>query len=122
MLYHTTKAPGRSGAFAQKHGGFQGTDLRVKMTAMLSVRDTVEPEDTDLDRDRHALLAQSGLTCGLDEVASLPSQGALPDEMHRFVADFYVAFEKQVPTFRRLSGNRTYIITTSRITSGDELR
>jgi hypothetical protein len=25
-------------------------------------------------------------------------------------------------TFRKLSGNRTYIITTSRITSGDELK
>jgi hypothetical protein len=38
------------------------------------------------------------------------------------MADADPALEQQVPTFGSDSGNRTYIITTSWITSGDELK
>ncbi|WP_267381967.1 MULTISPECIES: hypothetical protein [unclassified Sphingomonas] len=41
---------------------------------------------------------------------------------HRLVADIDPALKQQVLTFLKLRGNRTYISTTRRITSGDELK
>nr|WP_258046756.1 hypothetical protein [Sphingomonas folli] len=46
----------------------------------------------------------------------------VPPQPHRLVADVDAALEQQVFTFRSDSGKRTYISTTSRITSGDELK
>jgi hypothetical protein len=41
---------------------------------------------------------------------------------HGVVTDVDPTLNSRSSTFRRLNGNRTYIITTSRITSGDELK
>ena len=41
---------------------------------------------------------------------------------HGFVADVDAALEQQSPTFSNDSAKRTYIITTGRIASGDELK
>ena len=46
----------------------------------------------------------------------------VPPEPHRLVADVDAALKSRSSTFRKLSGKRTYIITTRRITSGDELK
>jgi hypothetical protein len=43
----------------------------------------------------------------------------VPPETGRLMADVDAALEEQFSTFRRLSGKRTYMSTTSRITAGD---
>jgi hypothetical protein len=46
----------------------------------------------------------------------------VPRVTHRLMADVDHPLEQQVSTFLSDSRKRTYIITTSRITSGDELK
>jgi hypothetical protein len=46
----------------------------------------------------------------------------VPQEPHRLVADIDPALEQQVLYVPQRQRNRTYIITTRRITSGDELK
>jgi hypothetical protein len=46
----------------------------------------------------------------------------VPPEPYRLVAHVDAPLEKQVSTLRSDSGNRTYNITTRRITSGEELK
>ena len=47
---------------------------------------------------------------------------AVPPQTDRFVAKVDAALKSRTSTFRRLSGYRTFMMTTSRITSGDDLK
>ena len=46
----------------------------------------------------------------------------VPPKPHGFVADINATLEQYILDVRRLSGKRTYIMTKTRITSGDELK
>ncbi len=59
--------------------------------------------------------------CATD-VARKERTKPVPPQPHRLVANVDPALEQQILDVSQTSGKRTYISTTSRITSGDELK
>ena len=57
-----------------------------------------------------------------DEYRQKTSAQTCSPHLHGFMADVDAAFEHRSSTFRSESGKRMYIMTTSRITPGEELK